>query len=192
MCIAILENDNVLYFYQEELKKDMVSKVIPTIESAFQRVPFSLQEIDRIYVVNGPGSFTGVRIGVSIAKIMAWALKKEIVALSSLEFLATTSVSTKYSIPAIDARRGYVYAGVYDSKLNVIMQDRYMLFSELEEYLKEGTIISHDTLNNKINPDVNVSSIVRKHQFDSTLNPHEVKPNYLKLTEAEEKRLVGV
>lgn len=189
MCIAILEDDKVLYSFNEEIKVDMASRIMPVIESAFQTVPFSVNEIDRIYVVNGPGSFTGIRVGVTIAKIMAWSLKKEIVLLSSLEFLATTPVSTKYLIPAIDARRGYVYAGVYDSNLNVILKDQYLPFEELKPYLKEGTVISHDELINRIEPKVDVSLIVRRHQSDMSLNPHEIKPNYLKLTEAEEKRL---
>lgn len=189
MCIAILENDKVLYSFNEEIKVDMASKIIPVIEDAFQNVSFSVNDINRIYVVCGPGSFTGVRVGVTVAKIMAWSLKKEIVLLSSLEFLATTPVSTKYLIPAIDARRGYVYASVYDSNLNIILEDQYLPFENLKGYLKEGTVISHDELPNRIEPKVDLSLIVRRHQLDVSSNPHEVKPNYLKLTEAEEKRL---
>lgn len=192
MFVSILEDDKVLYSFKEEIKIDMASKIVPVIEEAFQNVSFSVQEIDRIYVVNGPGSFTGVRVGVSAAKMIAWALKKEIVVLSSLEFLATTQVSTKYKVPAIDARRGYVYAGVYDEDMNVVLEDQYIPYEKLEKYLEEGTLISRDNLPNKVEPREDISMIVRRHQKDKSLNPHEVKPNYLKLTEAEEKRLAGV
>lgn len=191
MFVSILEDDKVLYSYKKEIKMDMASKIVPIIEEAFQNVPFSVEEIDRIYVVNGPGSFTGVRVGVTAVKTMAWALKKEIVVLSSLEFLATTSVSTEYRISAIDARRGYVYGGVYDSNLNPVLEDCYLPFEELKKYLEKGTLISRDDLPGKIVPEEDVITIVKKHQGDIGLNPHEVKPNYLKLTEAEEKKLAG-
>ncbi len=192
MTISILEDDEVLYSFSEEIKSDMASKIIPVIEKAFNEVNFSIQDVSKIYVVNGPGSFTGVRVGVTVAKIMAWSLKKEIVILSSLELLATTPVETKYKVSAIDARRGYVYAGVYDNDLNIILADQYISFNELEDYLKDGTLISHDESLNGMKPNIDISMIIRKHQNDKGLNPHEVKPNYLKMTEAEEKRLAGV
>ncbi len=191
MFVSILEGDKILYSFKEGIKNDMASKMLPTIENAFQNVSFSVQDIDRIYVVNGPGSFTGVRVGVTTAKTIAWALKKEIVELSSLQFLATTPVSTEYRVAAIDARRGYVYGGVYDSNLNVVLEDQYLPFEELKKYLEKGTLISRDELSGKVVPEENVLTIVKKHQEDVGVNPHEVKPNYLKLTEAEEKKLAG-
>ena len=72
-------------------------------------------------MVNGPGSFTGIRVGVSIDKVIAWGFNIPIIPVSSLELLATTNQEFKYSIPIIDARRGYVYAGVYDSENNNIL-----------------------------------------------------------------------
>lgn len=191
MHIAVVEDKELLYHFKEEIHTDMASRIVPVIDDCFKTLSFSINDIDRIYVVNGPGSFTGVRVGVTTAKMLAWSLKKEIVTLSSLEFLATTSVDSKYKIPMIDARRGYVYAGVYDSNLNSVLEDQYILYDNLQFYFEEGTIISRDELNNKIMPDENIVEIIEKHKNDISLNPHEIKPNYLKLTEAEEKKLAG-
>lgn len=188
MTIAILEKGMVIYKKEEELLVDMASKIVPEIELSFNNVPFNIQDIDKIFVVTGPGSFTGVRVGVTVAKIIGWALKKDVIPLSSLELLATTYCETSNKIPVIDARRGYVFAGVYDSDLNVIMPDKYTLLSSLEEYMKDGTVISYDKIDKAIMPKLDIAKIVLKHINDKPISPHALKPNYLKLTEAEEKK----
>lgn len=188
MSLAILEDDKLLYKKEEEILVDMASKIIPEIELSFNNVPFELKDINKIFVVNGPGSFTGVRVGVTVAKTIAWALKKDVIPLSSLELLATTSVENNHVISAIDARRGYVFAGVYDKDLNVIMPDKYVLKADLEDYLNDGTIVSYDKLDGASMPVIDIVKIVEKHKNDAPINPHALKPNYLKLTEAEEKK----
>lgn len=192
MIVAILEEEKVLYSFKEKIKVDMASRIIPTIEKAFEEVPFSISDIDKIFVVNGPGSFTGIRVGITAAKLIAWALKKEIVTISSLEFMATTKVNTEYKVVAIDARRGNIYGGVYDGDMNVVLKDQYLPFSNLTSYLDKGTLISRDSLEESIFPDEDIPLIISRHKADKSLNPHEVNPNYLKLTEAEEKKLAGV
>ena len=184
--VAVVEDDNILYSYQEEIFDDMSSKIMPIISNAFSGLSFDIKEIDKIMVVNGPGSFTGVRIGVTIAKTLAWSLKKDIITISSLEYLSTTNVNSKLVIPMIDARRGYVYGGVYDSKLNVVVEDCYEQYSFFENYFNEGTIVSFNDLENAIKPSLNILKVIKKHINDDTINPHLVNPKYLKKTEAEE------
>ena len=185
--VAILEDDKVLYEYKDVITDDMSSRIMPIISEGFNSVAFSIKDIDRIFVVNGPGSFTGVRIGVTIAKTIAWALKIKISTISSLEYLATTNCDTKYIIPMIDARRGYVFAGVYDSNLNSILEDQYIKYDDLNDYFNEGTIVSLNEFDNCIKPNLDIVKIINKHINDEGINAHSVKPNYLKKTEAEEK-----
>lgn len=185
--IAIVDNSNILYKYNGIIKDDMSSRIMPLIREGFNSVNFDIKDIDKIMVVNGPGSFTGVRIGVTVAKIIAWSLKKDIITISSLEYLATTNCSTKYIIPMIDARRGFVYSGVYDSELNVIEKDCYTAIDTFDKYLSLGTIVSNDDINESIKPNYDIIKIINKHINDISENPHSVKPEYLKLTEAEEK-----
>ena len=87
----------------------------------------------------------------------------------------------------IDARRGFVYSGVYDSELNVIEKDCYTAIDTFDEYLSLGTIVSNDDINESIKPNYDIIKIINKHINDISENPHSVKPEYLKLTEAEEK-----
>ncbi len=184
--VSIVEEDKILFLYQDSIVDDMSSKIMPIISNAFSSLTFSIRDIDKIMVVNGPGSFTGVRIGVTIAKVLAWSLNKEIVTISSLEYLASSSCNTEYIIPMIDARRGYVYGAVYDKELNPVVSDSYQEYNSFEKYFNNGTIVSFDNLKNSNKPSLDVLKVIKKHLNSKSLNAHEVNPNYLKKTEAEE------
>lgn len=188
--VSIIEDNNILFEYKETIISDMSSKILPIISNGLNSINLKLKDIDKIFVSNGPGSFTGIRVGVTVAKTIAWALKKEIVPISSLELMATTPTNKKYLVPMIDARRGNVFAGIYDKNLNIIKEDKLINLNKLSKDLNnEYEFISYDNinLNNIVIPNVDVLKIINKHINDSGINPHNINPNYLKLTEAEEK-----
>lgn len=189
MNLAIIENNKMLFSFSKEVKNDMASSIVSEIDIAFQKVPFTIKDLDKIFVVCGPGSFTGIRVGVTAAKIIAWSINIPVVPLSSLELMATTSVVEEYSIPMIDARRGNVYAGVYDKQLNNIVADGLYNCEDFIHNLKYSyKIVSYDDIKNSVKPELNILKIVSKHIDDNGVLANELKPNYLKLTEAEEKR----
>ena len=176
-------------FFGSELSKYALNE----ISKMFEEINILPKDIDKIIVVAGPGSFTGIRIGMTIAKIFAFSLKKEITTLSSLEAMAYSSNLESIKVPILDARRGYVYAGVYDKNNNIILNDQYILLEKLQKYLdslkKEYIFITNDSklanLNRtKYNPDI--LKIVNMVKDRKSINPHLVEPLYLKLTEAEE------
>ncbi len=174
--VAILI-DGVVVEKKEVLSNNNLSKYI------FSDLEKLLKEnnIDKIYVVVGPGSFTGIRIGVTIAKTYAWAKQIPVIPVSSLEVMA--SVSDKdIIIPFIDARRGYVFAGVYDKELNIIEKDVYINEEELKSKYKGDYI--------NTNYGANIERVVKKHENDEGVNPHHLNPIYLKRTEAEENARV--
>ena len=188
--ISLLKDNKILFNFCEEIKSDMSSKILPIIDKGLVENNISLRDVDKIFVVTGPGSFTGIRIGVTIAKTIAWALNKKLITISSLEYMATTNTAKKYLIPMIDARRGNVFAGIYNNQLECIKEDSLICIDNL---LKDKDniyeLISHDDIENTVKPKPNVVKIINKHINDIGVNPHELKPNYLKLTEAEENRL---
>lgn len=190
--ISLIRDSAVLYEFHEEIKSDMSSKILSIIDEGLKKLNLSLNLIDNIFVVTGPGSFTGVRIGVTIAKTIAWSLNKKIIPISSLEFMATTNTSKDYVIPMIDARRGNVFAGIYTNTLECVMKDTLISFEELLKDKSDNyELISYDNIQDVIKPLPSVIKIINKHINDVGINPHELKPNYLKLTEAEEKRLLN-
>ncbi len=182
LVVAIIIDDKVTYIYNEEVGRDMSSDIMPIISKAFQESNIKPQELDKIFAVNGPGSFTGIRVGLTVAKVMAWSLKIPVIPISSLEVIASTPASGN-NIALIDARRGFVYAGIYDENLNVVMDDKHM---ELAKLNIDGQIVSYDDFSG-IKPDIDVLKVIKKHKDDKGVNPHKLNPKYLKLTEAEEK-----
>ncbi len=181
LVVAIIINDKIAYIYNKETGKDMSSTIMPVIEEAFKQTKLTPKDIDKIFVSTGPGSFTGIRVGLTVAKTMAWSLNIPIISISSLEVIASTP-NTKNNIALIDARRGYVFAGVYDGKLNKIEEDKHIL---LENITADGTYVSYDNFDG-LKPQIDIIKVIKKHENEIGENPHSVNPKYLKLTEAEE------
>lgn len=184
--VTIVSKGAILVNKIEANDTELSKVMVPLLAASFKEAKMEPKDIDTIFVVNGPGSFTGIRIGVTIAKVYAFTMHKKIIPLSELELMATTKVPTKYIVPCIDARRGYVYAGIYDQDLNPIQSDRYLKKEALEKLLNRDTTIVSDDLEG-LKPDLDILKIIRKHEHDEGVNPHECNPNYLKETEAVEK-----
>lgn len=175
LIISTIINNKIDYFFIDKNNNDTSSKVMKVLKEAVA----DINTVDKIFVVNGPGSFTGIRVGVTIAKTIGFCLNIPIIKLSELELLATTNTNTKYNVSLIDARRGYVYVGIYDKDLNCYLQDQHILLNDIK-YPDSYTII--DNYDN-----IDLIKMIKKHEFDDPINPHDLKPNYLKRTEAEEK-----
>lgn len=185
--IAIIIDNNIIFNYKEKIEKDMSSKIIPIIDEGFKKCSLELKDINKIFVVNGPGSFTGVRVGLTVAKTISWSLNINVVPISSLEFMASTSSDKDFLVPMIDARRGNVFAGIYDKQLNNILQDQLISYEQLlKEIDNKYEQISYH-LENTLKPNGDILKVINKHLNDLPINPHLLNPNYLKLTEAEEK-----
>lgn len=192
---AILEDTKVISEIKEKLDRDLSSLALFKIEEMFKNNNMDLNDIEKIIVVNGPGSFTGVRIGLTIAKTISWAKKIPIIQISSLEAMALSSNNKyNYTVPAIDARRNYVFAAIYDNvNKSFILKEQYISINTLEAAMgnlgDDITYISNDKLNTEYNiqeyvPDI--AYIVENVMNREGINPHSVDANYLKMTEAEE------
>ena len=180
LVVAIINNGKISYIYNNNDGYDTSSKMMPVLAEAFYKANLKPKDIDKIFVVTGPGSFTGIRVGLTVAKTMAYALDIPIVPVSSLEVMASGDGGTAL----INARRGYVFAGTYDSDLNTLYPDSYVLMTdELEK-----PYISYDSFDfETLMPNIDVLKVIKKHENDKPVNPHTINPNYLKMTEAEEK-----
>ena len=179
--VSIVVDNEIKYLYKNDNIKDLAVSLMPTIKEAFKKANLKPNEIDTIFVTNGPGSFTGIRIGLTVAKVMAWSLKIKVIPISSLEFMASTETNKEYIVPLVDARRECVFGGVYDNKLNSVIKDSYIID-------KDVLFVSDDEFDFEVNKsDYDILKIINKHKNDEAINPHELNPNYLKDTEAEEK-----
>ena len=186
--VAVADDSTVFSFCNEIIENQMSNVIMSKIEECFDKACMMPKDIDKILVAVGPGSYTGIRIGVTIAKTMAWTLNKKIVPISSLELLISGYSGDKLLVPYVDARRNALFTGVYNSNLNVILEDRYITLSKLNEFLidKDYIFVSDDKLVESFAPKIDFLKIVNKYKNDDGINPHSVNPIYLKQTEAEE------
>ena len=194
---AILEDEVVIAEDKEKLEKDLSKYTLPKIKELILKNNISFDDIEKIIVVNGPGSFTGIRIGLTIAKTLAWVKNIPIIQISSLEAMALSNnmENIDYIVPIIDARRGFVFSTIYDNnKKEFILKEQYINLTTLDAALDSivGNIlfITNDDIKTKYIRTIyepNISKIVKITKNRQTINPHDVDANYLKLTEAEEK-----
>ncbi len=192
---AIVENKKLIFEIKEEFGQSLSEVALPKIASMFEKTSTHEKDIDKIIVVDGPGSFTGIRIGITIAKVYAWSLNIPITTITSLEAMALSSEENKIHVPIINARRGYVYTAIYDQDYKEILKPQHMKLEDLQ--LKLNTMDEYEFISNDefkeidsiklYNP--NLEKIVNYFQEKANVNPNAVNPEYLKLTAAEESKL---
>ena len=112
---ALFNDDKIIDSLNLNLSKDLSSKALSLINEMLKKNNVFFNDLKKIIVVNGPGSFTGVRVGLTISKVLAWSLDIPIITISSLEAMALSSnLKEGYVVPMIDARRNYYYSGIFD------------------------------------------------------------------------------
>ncbi|MEH7336332.1 tRNA (adenosine(37)-N6)-threonylcarbamoyltransferase complex dimerization subunit type 1 TsaB [Neobacillus drentensis] len=212
--VSLLEENQVLGEYITNLKKNHSVRIMPAIQTLMkdcERVP---GDLTKIVVAKGPGSYTGVRIGVTIAKTLAWTLNIPLVGISSLEILAsgTGRYFDGYVSPLFDARRGQVYTGLYqfeNGQLSVVEQDQLVMAvdwaAKLAEMTKPILFVGNDLplhqskLEEIVGTKAFFASITEHNPRPSELallgrnkdgeDVHTFVPNYIRLAEAEAKWL---
>ena len=215
LTVAVVEDQTILTEQLINVKRNHSLQLMPAIEEALRQANTKLEEIDRIAVANGPGSYTGLRIAVTIAKSLAWAQKIELVGISSLKVLSANSMSDSnhYIVPIIDARRQNIYTGLYkrdtEGKLVAVSADVHLESGEYAKQLLEldGTfeLIGLDApefyetfkavLGDRVmlvHPTQNApraSALAFLAQEAAVIGVHDLVPSYLKLAEAEENWL---
>lgn len=118
--------------------------LLPMVGQLLENTEKTIADVDLIAVAHGPGSFTGIRIGVSTVKGLAWAADKECVGVSTLEAMAWHGVSAGGVIcPVMDARRSQVYNALFeiaDGKPRRLCDDRAVALDELAEEIKDSNV----------------------------------------------------
>lgn len=135
LSVALVEDGKVLVEMNAAMPVNHSLRAMPAIEEVFNIAGLTPAQIDGIAVSEGPGSYTGVRIGVTIAKTLAWTLQKPLIGVSSLRVLAANHRHVNGLIcPLVDARRGNVYGAAYRSnngQLESIVEDGHYAMDNL-------------------------------------------------------------
>ena len=176
MVIALYKNGTLINIKKIESNQSHSNNLIPTIKDILDGYKIKSNDIKEIMVNNGPGSFTGVRIGVTVAKTFAYALNLPIKTVSSLQIKAISSSKEDKLVVESD-KNGY-FVGLF--KNNELQNKMFYLNNlEFKEYIKnknyEGIIID------KI--EIDYEKLYKFIETIESLNYHEVKPLYVKQIE---------
>ncbi|MBU1998084.1 MAG: tRNA (adenosine(37)-N6)-threonylcarbamoyltransferase complex dimerization subunit type 1 TsaB [Candidatus Omnitrophota bacterium] len=146
-CLGFYDDDR-FYAYTLELKSRLSSLITPSIQRVIMAVGLEISDIDFFCCGLGPGSFTGLRIGLATIKGLCWSIKKPVIGISSLEIIAlNASKKEGYIVVLLDAKRGLVYCGIYKSKnglLTRVMQESLLkpqdLFRKINSVAKDNRV----------------------------------------------------
>lgn len=146
LSLGLCDNTRI-YAYNLEVGNRLSALLALTIKRALEALGWKASDIDYLACGLGPGSFTGVRVGLAAIKGMSFALNKPIIGMPTLDILVRQIHTDKEIIPVIDAKRGLVYASVYRNKNGKLIRLKPYLLLKMEELLrmvKPGAVILGD------------------------------------------------
>ena len=115
--VAALEDDTLLAEVAVTSSQTHAKRLMPGIDACLEMAGLGVADCDAFAVTTGPGSFTGLRIGISTVKGLGFATKKPVAGVSTLDALAYQFPSFPHLVcPMLDARKGQIYTGLYESK----------------------------------------------------------------------------
>lgn len=206
--VAILEDENCIAEINKNDGKTHSENLMPMIEKILQDNNIKLNSIELIAIAVGPGSFTGIRIGIASIKAISEVLSVPIVAVSSLEGLAYNVDENFENICSlIDARNNQVYAGIFDKMHNALEEfmadDINAVLENIKMYNKitfigDGALMHKELIENKIKNAKFVEEIKNfqnaksigkagysKYKLGIIENADTIIPKYLRKSQAE-------
>lgn len=207
LSLALVEDGRVLIEETSNLKINHSLTAMPAIEEMMKKAKITPADLTHIAVAEGPGSYTGVRIGLTIAKTLAWSLKIPLHLVSSLKVLAANSEGFDGLVcPLMDARRGTAFIGLYEGVgLATVLADQH---SDVKEFLVKVKELDRPVLFTGVDVDVHetlIKEVLGHHAYLSSAqnqlpratqliflaqqsaesNVHLAVPEYRRITEAE-------
>ena len=179
--IGLFDDNEIVGKFYEAGHNDHSVKLMSEIESIFINNNLNISDLDEIVIGIGPGSYTGLRIGVVVAKMFAWNNSIPLKTVSSLALIASSYQGSKHILAEVDARRGNSFLGLYKNTgkgLEIIAKEQLV---NLEEYKKTLTysfeVVSFG--------EPHIVKILESDLLTEIADIHTLNPNYLRMTEAE-------
>ncbi|MBQ6334216.1 MAG: tRNA (adenosine(37)-N6)-threonylcarbamoyltransferase complex dimerization subunit type 1 TsaB [Erysipelotrichaceae bacterium] len=176
---VLIDDDKIIASYSRECFKKQSEEVFNALEEVFDQAGISRKSIDAICVSEGPGSYTGVRIAMTIAKVIGELLPCEVYKISTLRLYAA---NRNDCMVVMDARANRVYCGIYDGDL-VVMDDLAMEIKDID--VGDYKIVGDGSLLGKENDygDIPVAFLATRHLWEKVDDISYLVPKYLKESE---------
>ena len=176
--LSLIKEDTIIDEAYEKGSSNHSETLMPRLEVMLKDNNIGLKDINEVYVGIGPGSYTGVRIAVVIAKMIGAMNNIPVYEFSTLSLIASASPSE--SFPLIDARRGNAYLSHFDKDLNRLMNDEVV---SIEEFFKDK---NKDLIITSGKPDP--IRLIHSKEVKLVEDIDKLSPNYIQLVEAERIR----
>lgn len=151
--ICVAKDGTLLSMARNESQRDHAARLHIAIKEIFEKNNLELRAVDAIAVTGGPGSYTGLRIGMATAKGICYALNKPLINVNTLLVMANTAKeeSTDLLCPMIDARRMEVFTAIYTKDLVVVKEPAAITLNEnsFDEFLLNKSICFFGNGSNK-------------------------------------------
>lgn len=192
--IALLKDGKIINKITKSIPNEHSKYAVSYIDEVLKKSEITPKEVQSIMVVNGPGSFTGVRIGLTIAKVYALLNNIKVTLISSLKCLAIGNNKNKYILSLINARNDNYYIGFYDNNYNDVINEHFGNIEEVNDIINkydDVLVVSNNSDNDnvKVINELDIESIYDYYKDKVKVNPHMVLPNYLKLPQVLEKNV---
>lgn len=174
--IAVLNDLKVVFEHVQPGNNNHSETLVQVLENTLKENNIELDNIEEIFVGRGPGSYTGVRVACTVAKVLAYIKNKKLYSFSSLDLLLTTNLTFGKVVCQMDARRGFSYAKAFNisENIEVIKEEEFTETTKLQDEFADALFITNETYN--YNPVI----LIEKGLFKEENNIHGFVPTYLR------------
>lgn len=182
LAVSLIDENKVVSKIQRECWKKQSEEIFPALEELLKDANKTVEDIDSIAITEGPGSYTGVRIAMTIAKVFAATKKIDLYTIGTLQLYAG---NLENCLVLLDARGSRVYSAAFDKKNNTLPL-AVRTIDEVKAICSSYTVIGDGHLVGKEDsyPDVAENFLNLKSEWKKAENIHLVVPEYLKPSES--------
>lgn len=186
--IALFDDQKIIDFISEPIERGHAETLLPMIETLIQKNNKNPQDIENIYTTIGPGSFTGLRVGLSTAQFIGFGLKKPVHGITTFQAFSSAVEGNKNRLILIETKRDDYYVQMMDGEHSQINDPQILTSDKID--ITDGVIVTGDAVDrfqsetgfkgqgtnqSMIDPEAVIKAIQTK-----TINFHPVEPFYIR------------
>lgn len=194
LVVGLVKDEEIISLVEKETVNDHSKYLVPIIDEEIKKNNLTIKDINKIYVISGPGSFTGTRIAVTVAKTLSYALNVPVKSISALKQYVFEYENNDYYAVILNERTDKAYFGLYDKDYNEVIPEEYTSLDKINEKLSSYvtnkllviTDMEYPYSNRTTETKLNLVKLINYYK-DEEDNSFNIKPSYLKKIDVEDK-----